>query len=105
MLVELLRLSGGAELMRRWVAALLNVPAVEREGVIRAVEQRIAEEYEMPQISRASAVSIAQSQPVYDIALPAVQREGYTEVVVRSYAQAEARPKKKKKRRSGGSAA
>lgn len=103
MLVELLRLSGSAELVRRWVAALLNVPSDERDEVVRAVEQRIADEYDMPQLTRAATV--AQSQSVFDIAQTAVQREGYTEVVVRSYAQADPQPKKKKKRRSGGSAA
>lgn len=44
MLVELLR-PAGAELGRRWLAALLLVPAGEREAVVAAVERRIVEEF------------------------------------------------------------
>ncbi|MGE3106812.1 MAG: hypothetical protein AB7G11_09020 [Phycisphaerales bacterium] len=40
MLVELLR-HGGIELSRRWIGALLVVPASEREGVVEAVERQI----------------------------------------------------------------
>jgi hypothetical protein len=35
----------GARLARRWVAALLPVPASERESVVSAVERRIIDEY------------------------------------------------------------
>lgn len=44
MLVELLR-PAGAELGRRWLAALLLVPAGERDAVVAAVERRIVEEF------------------------------------------------------------
>lgn len=102
MLVELLRLSGGAALMRRWVAALLNVPADEREQTVRAVEERIASEYDMPELSRAA--TLGESQTVFDISSEPVQRDGYTEVVVRSYApakKADDKAEKKKRRKSG----
>ena len=36
----------GAELSRRWLAALLLVPEGEREAVIEAVERQVAREYE-----------------------------------------------------------
>lgn len=44
MIVELLR-PGGTDLARRWLAALLVVPADEREGVVEAIETRVVEQY------------------------------------------------------------
>jgi len=44
----------GAELSRRWLAALLLVPEGEREAVVEAVERRIALEYESRPSERSS---------------------------------------------------
>ena len=35
----------GAELARRWLAALLMAPRDEREAIVSAIEQRMIEEY------------------------------------------------------------
>lgn len=47
MLIELLR-DGGAELGRRWLAALMLVPPDERAAVVEAIERRIVDEYAGP---------------------------------------------------------
>lgn len=109
MLIELLRLSGNPDLVRRWVAALMNVPADERESVVLAVEQHLASEFELPPaIAAASAANV----PEFDIASAPSKRDGYTEVVVRTYAPAPkpkpakaVKPKPTRKRASGDSAA
>ncbi|MEM1331090.1 MAG: hypothetical protein AAGG07_11060 [Planctomycetota bacterium] len=44
LLVDLLKPTG-AELGRRWLAALLSVPEGERAALVEAVEARILEEY------------------------------------------------------------
>lgn len=44
MLTELLR-PCGPELARRWLAALLLVPADQRESVVQAVEAQIVREF------------------------------------------------------------
>lgn len=102
MLVELLRLAGGTgpELVRRWVAALLSVPADEREAVVEAVEARLLEEYDLPALS--GAVSSAEVEPMFHVASPPVPRGGYSEVTIRSYSKA---PGKKPARPGAGSGA
>lgn len=40
LVLELIR-PGGAELTRRWIAALMIVPAEDREETVRAVEERV----------------------------------------------------------------
>jgi hypothetical protein len=44
MLLELLR-PAGAELARRWMAALLMAPRDDREGIVEAIEQQMLREY------------------------------------------------------------
>lgn len=44
LLAELLR-PGGADLARRWVAALLVVPPEEREALVGEVERRVGQAY------------------------------------------------------------
>ncbi len=44
LLIELMR-PAGAELARRWLAALMIVPPDEREDVVGAIEARIVETY------------------------------------------------------------
>jgi hypothetical protein len=79
MLTELLK-PGGVELARRWLAALLLVPAAEREEVVKAVETRIVAEYDLPLEAEAREVVVR---------YPAVQREGYVEEVVKRYGVSE----------------
>ena len=91
------------DLARRWLAALMLVPAAEREGVVEAVEGRIVEVYDRP----ADGASSADREIV--VRYPAVQREGYVEEVVKTYevrngngAKADARDHENKRRRAGG---
>lgn len=63
---------GSADLLRRWTAALLAVPPAEREGVIEAIEQRVAELYPAP------------ARPLH-LVQPPVQRAGYVEQTIRTY--------------------
>jgi hypothetical protein len=53
MIVELMR-AGGPDLVRRWIATLLSVPADEREAVVESIEARIAELYHTEPVSRRS---------------------------------------------------
>lgn len=111
MLVELLRLSGGqgAELARRWLAALMLAPATEREAIVQAVEARMTELYDAAQPAvddGATGDAPGEDEgPLLHISTEPVQRPGYIERMVRSY---EAAPKRgasakstKSKRRSG----
>lgn len=84
MLIELLRAQGGAgaELARRWLAALLIVPHSERAGVVEAVEASLVEEF--------GSRSPDGAGPLLHVASEEVERDGYTEVLIRSY---EAKPK------------
>lgn len=102
MIVELLRLSGGsgAELVRRWVAALLNVPEEERGAVVEAVEARLAEEYDLPRLFGSAQPD---EEPLLHISEEARQRDGYTEVLVHSYEPAKRNRKQNEGRRKGGS--
>lgn len=75
MLVELLQ-PMGAELARRWVAGLLMVPREERERVVDAVVGRIVEVY----------AEEAGEDVCFDIAGEVVQKEGYVEQTIRTYA-------------------
>jgi hypothetical protein len=89
MLVELLQ-PLGPELVRRWVATLLMVPRDQREGVVAAVEQRIAEMYEQSWRAGEAAAEQAlapQNDPSHevDVVHPPTQREIYVEQVVTTY--------------------
>lgn len=80
MLVELLR-PATPELARRWLAALLAVPEIERAGVVDAVERQIIATYEHanPESDRSGGI---------DVVHPPVAREGFVEQVVVTYAAA-----------------
>lgn len=65
---------------RRWLAALLLVPAAEREEVVKAVEAKIVKEYDLPLDAEA-----APGAREVVVRYPAVQREGYVEEVVKRY--------------------
>lgn len=86
MLVDLLRASGGegAELLRRWVAALMTAPAEERRAIVEAVEQRITELY----------ASDAATEPLLHLESHPKPREGFTEIVVKSFTTGTARKPK-----------
>lgn len=81
-LVRLLRASG-PELGRRWLAALLVVPDDERTPVVEAVERRVAEVYGVG----------GADETLLDVAEAPVQRDGYVEQVIRTYAKREKPPK------------
>lgn len=78
MLVELLQ-PATPELARRWLAALLLVPAEERESVVRAVELRIASMY-------GGTPEAAPGTTSFDVVHPPTQREGFVEQVITTYA-------------------
>jgi hypothetical protein len=82
MLTDLLRMAGGegAELLRRWSAALLAAPASERRAIVEAVEKRIVELY--------ASGDAATPETLLHIAGEPVERDGYTEMVVRSFTAA-----------------
>lgn len=101
MLTRLLQQTGGegAELCRRWVAALLLAPESERRSIVEAVEQRIVETYgETPPRHPAE-----DAERLIHLVAPPTQHADHTEVVVRSYSVAEPRRKKATKTaRRGG---
>lgn len=87
MLVDLLAVSGGegAELLRRWVAALMSAPAGERLAIVEAIERRITELYE-------SDVT-ADLETLVHIESDASAGDGFTETVVKSFAKGKPRTK------------
>lgn len=109
MLIELLRLSGGegAELARRWVVALFAAPASDRRSIVEAVERRIIELYppRSPKDSEAGVAEEADAGLLHIQEAP-VSKDGYSEVVVRSFEVAggkkkPSKPQGSKKRRTG----
>lgn len=80
MLVDVLHQSGGegAELLRRWAAALMAAPPAERRGIVEAVERRVVELYH-------SSAAETETGPMVHVAGSPKQRDGFTEVVVRSF--------------------
>lgn len=96
MLVELLR-TGTPELSRRWLAALMMVPADERAGVVSAVERQIVATY-CP--STEEAPTLATSRHIHVVG-PPVQRDGYVEQIERTYEvkSPSEKPKTQRKRR------
>jgi hypothetical protein len=96
MLTELLR-PAGAELARRWVAALLLVPADEREDVVNAVEQQIVKSY-LPGDALGIKPKAARISPrQVHVVSPAVQRDGYHEHIERTFEIVDEQPELKKK--------
>lgn len=68
---------GGAELSRRWVAALMLVPPEDRPGVVESIEARIVETYTNP--SRDDRPAGVRE---IDVVHPPTQRAGHVEQVV-----------------------
>lgn len=101
MLVELLR-PVGPELARRWLAALLAIPAHEREQAVAAIEARIAQAYAAD--TGASRKRGAKRGKSFDVVAPPVQKDGYTEQVVTTYdvQESESREQTQRKRRQAG---
>jgi len=85
-LVELLK-PGGADLARRWVAALFLAPEQERERIVEAVEARIVELYALDEPASQGASTGAEEQTV-DLVEPPVEKEGHVEQVIHTYAKA-----------------
>lgn len=81
----MLRMSGGegAELMRRWMAALLIAPAEERRGIVEAVEARIVSIHGSP-----TGSGTVDDETLLHIESEPEQKETHTEVVVRSFSGA-----------------
>lgn len=70
---------GGAELGRRWMAALYRAPAEDREAIVDAIEARILSVYD-------DETGDAAEETMLHIAEDAVHKEGFVEQVIRSYA-------------------
>lgn len=113
MLVELLR-PATPELARRWLAALLAVPEIERAGVVDAVERQIIATYEHAHADRTTpdhAKHVHAKPGGLDVVHPPVSREAYLEQVVVTYepapkspASASDSPGKRAKRRAASGA-
>lgn len=97
-MVEMLRL-GQAEVARRWLAALMLVPASERAGVVAAVERQIVTTW----ASREPAADAPTHEPDAErevrVVSPPRQRAGYVEQVETTYVMREAKPAKSKARK------
>lgn len=83
MLIELLRPTG-AELARRWVAALLVVDERDREAMVAAIEKRVVELYGIARDYPARAKDAEELTVVH----APVQRPGYVEHVETTYSKA-----------------
>ncbi|HVZ93999.1 MAG TPA: hypothetical protein VG797_05775 [Phycisphaerales bacterium] len=96
----MLRVPGGAgpELARRWLAALLVAPPDERESIVSAIEMKMVETYvDGPRDERPAGENeqpALQGEPLRVTTEP-VQRSGYVEQVMRTYAASDAKRKKK----------
>jgi hypothetical protein len=98
MLIELLR-PCGAELSRRWLAALSQVPAKERKSLVAEVERRVVRAYGRRD-DQADAKEIL-------IISPPIQRDGYVEEIHTIYEVTQAEPDneaRNERRRDAGSA-
>lgn len=88
-LVELLRSFDpqGADLMRRWAAALLVVPAPDREEIVRAVESRVAAAYPLAPLGTGPTPTASDGldRAVFLRSAP-VQADGYVEETERAFA-------------------
>ena len=82
MLVELLQ-PAGPELARRWLAALLLAPREEREGLVRAVEGKVAQLFGTKSpLDRSPA-----EDREFTVINPPVRKDGYVEQIETTYAQ------------------
>ncbi len=89
-LLEFLRLAGpgGADLARRWVAALMAIPPDEREAAVDAVEQRVVVLYRAhsSQTQSHSPAGTECDEQTLHVADPPVERQGFVEQTIRTYA-------------------
>mgnify|MGYP007077567851 CR=1 FL=1 len=90
-LIELLR-PAGTDLARRWLAALLVAPESVRAGIVEPVDRRIVEECGGRAPGEAGPGTHAAAETLLDIAEPPVQRDGYVEQIIRTYARRPASP-------------
>lgn len=74
----------GADLSRRWLAALMLVPVDERAAVVEAVEKQIVEQYDPANRDGSDEVADEAFVHVHE---PPVQKQGHTEQTIRSYAK------------------
>ncbi len=95
LIVQALR-PANPELARRWLAALLAVPADEREAVVEAVETQIVSTY--------GGQAAPEEREIRVVSAPE-QREGYVETVERTFTVREAKPVHKAVQRRAGKAA
>jgi hypothetical protein len=95
-LVALLR-PAGAELARRWLAALLLVDEADRPGLVAAVERRIADLYGWDR----QGTTDAQAPSDMEVIHPPTQRPGYVEQVITTYSRPEGKAQSGRDAQSG----
>lgn len=89
MLVELLA-PAGPDLARRWLAALLAVPREQRDQLVADVERRVAAALDRARPAPGDEFDLPAALPPstqLDVVHPPVQREGYVEQVITTYAK------------------
>lgn len=84
LLTELLR-SATPDLARRWLAALLHVPASEREALVHAMEERVLAAFGAGPAASELLGEHATHKPSLSVVYPAIQREGYVEQSIVEY--------------------
>lgn len=103
--------TGGTDLARRWVAALMLAPESDRPAIVAEVERRLVTIYAEPLVQHADAEPADLSEdaeaeslaPVVHVVSPPFERAGYVEQVERAYS-AEAPGKAKARKRTPGDA-
>ncbi|MBI1191539.1 MAG: hypothetical protein GC200_12760 [Tepidisphaera sp.] len=97
MLVELLE-PAGPDLARRWLAALLLVDREDRPALVAEIERRVVAAY-APRAGGGSA-DVVEPGEITVVSAP-VQREGFVEQVITTYArqeEPEVKPSRAKRR-------
>lgn len=98
MLVELLE-PAGPDLARRWLAALLLVDSEDRPALVAELERRVAASYAPSARSRSDGGPDEPGE--IHVINPPVQRDGFVEQVITTYARVEpaaAKPAKQPRR-------
>ncbi len=100
--------TGGTDLARRWVAALMLAPESDRPAIVAEVERRLVTIYAEPLVQHEDAdgsdeAEAADAGPVVHVVSPPVQKAGYIEQVERAYA-AETPGKAKARKRAADDA-
>lgn len=83
MLVELLE-PAGPDLARRWLAALLLVDREDRPELVAEMERRVVARY--APVARRERRAAPDGEGEIHVVNPPVQREGYVEQVITTYA-------------------